>query len=203
MAIILTFTAAQFYNANKAHAAEFEIRKNSIRLSGEIIAGDEIDFLRALDNHGNQLIETVGPGGNLSAALKIGEIIRERGLATHLPSYETCASACVIIFAGGLIRTAGHQSKFGIHMASGVFNEQFVNAAEEAIIDLGSSAVPVIVSLFEAAATELTLKQVTFYLKSGISLQLLEKTSQVHHLDIYWLSKEEAHMFNLVNTVDN
>jgi hypothetical protein len=63
------------------------------------------------------------PGGNLDQAIIMGEIIRSRGLATAVgvsdasaritPSY--CASACVLVYAGGKPRYGIEGSALGVH----------------------------------------------------------------------------------------
>jgi hypothetical protein len=63
------------------------------------------------------------PGGDLNPAVIMGEIIRSRGLATAVgvadasgrvrPSY--CASACVLVYAGGKPRIGVEGSALGVH----------------------------------------------------------------------------------------
>jgi hypothetical protein len=63
------------------------------------------------------------PGGDLNPAVIMGEIIRSRGLATAVgiadasgrvrPSY--CASACVLVYAGGKPRFGVEGSALGVH----------------------------------------------------------------------------------------
>jgi len=69
------------------------------------------------------LILLSSPGGNLNQATIMGEIIRSRGLATAVgiadasgrikPAY--CASACVLVFAGGKPRYGVLGSALGVH----------------------------------------------------------------------------------------
>ena len=63
------------------------------------------------------------PGGDLNQAVIMGEIIRSRGLATAVgtadatgrvkPAY--CASACVLVYAGGKPRFGVLGSALGVH----------------------------------------------------------------------------------------
>jgi hypothetical protein len=57
----------------------------------------------------------------------------------------------------------------------------------------------VLASYFERSMAMLTLKQAHFLLKSGVSLELLELASSIHHLDARELSIAEARRFNLIN----
>jgi hypothetical protein len=63
------------------------------------------------------------PGGNLGQALIMGEIIRSRGLATAVGTVDAsghltrsyCASACVLLYAGGSPRYGVEGSALGVH----------------------------------------------------------------------------------------
>jgi hypothetical protein len=62
-------------------------------------------------------VELNSPGGDVLAAIKIGNSIRRRWLWTIVgddpPS--SCASACVLVFAAGAVRIAGDDSVVLIH----------------------------------------------------------------------------------------
>ena len=66
------------------------------------------------------------PGGNLDQALIMGEIIRSRGLATAVGTADAsgritrsyCASACVLVYAGGTPRYGIVGSALGVHRFS-------------------------------------------------------------------------------------
>ena len=115
------------------------------------------------------------PGGSLGEALRIGEFIRSTGLATHVLNNATYASACVIVFGGGLIRTASPNAKIGVHMA------------------------PLVVAMFEKIAAVGMLAQVYFILKAGVSLKLLEATTTVPHHEIFWISTDQEKSVNPIN----
>jgi hypothetical protein len=121
-------------------------------------------------------------GGDLGQALIMGEIIRSRGLVTAVgtvdasgrikPSY--CASACVLVYAGGKIRIGVEGSMLGVH--------QFVT--------LSSGHDPV-------AETQRTAGMVLTYMtKMGVSSSVVEAMSQTK--DIRWLGVKEAAAMNLV-----
>ena len=63
------------------------------------------------------------PGGNLEQAIIMGEIIRERGFVTAVGTADaaghvtrsSCASACVLVFAGGKPRLGVEGSALGVH----------------------------------------------------------------------------------------
>jgi hypothetical protein len=180
-------------------AAQFERQGKNIVLDGEITAGDLVRLKSMVQRYGYLRIELNSPGGSLSEALKIGAFVRSTGLATHIPRGATCASACVTIFAGGLLRTAHSNTKIGIHMGSAVFNEGFVDAMDKVIKKYGTGATPYVVAMFEEGAAMAMLKQVYFILEAGVSLKLLELTTLVPHNEIYWMSIDDAISVNLIN----
>lgn len=122
------------------------------------------------------------PGGNLDQALIMGEIIRSRGLVTAVgiadpsgrvrPSY--CASACVLVYAGGKTRYGVEGSRLGVH--------RFVTTAP--VSD------PV-------ADTQRVAGIVLGYMtKMGVSSTIVEAMSQTR--DIRWLDIRQALAMNLI-----
>jgi len=123
------------------------------------------------------------PGGSVDQAIIMGEIIRSRGLATavgHIdaagevkPSY--CASACVLVYAGGKPRLGVTGSMLGVH--------RFVTAG-------GGEDDPV-------AETQRTAGMILSYVtKMGISPAIVEAMSQTR--DVRWLGPREAAAMNLI-----
>ncbi|MCO5064373.1 MAG: hypothetical protein M9924_08135 [Rhizobiaceae bacterium] len=55
------------------------------------------------------------PGGSLDEAMAMGKLLRESGLATEVPDGAVCASACPLLFAGGVARSAGQRAAIGVH----------------------------------------------------------------------------------------
>ena len=112
----------------------------------------------------------------------MGEIIRSRGLATAVgtadasgrvkPAY--CASACVLIYAGGKPRFGVLGSALGVH--------RFVTTAP------GRDPV---------AETQRTAGMVLSYMtKMGVSSSVVEAMSETR--DVRWLGPREASAMNLV-----
>jgi hypothetical protein len=122
------------------------------------------------------------PGGDLNQAAIMGEIIRSRGLVTAVgtadvsgtvtPSY--CASACVLVYAGGKTRYGIQDSRLGVH--------RFVTTR--------TSGDPV-------ADTQQIAGAVLGYMtKMGVSSSIVEAMSETR--DIRWLGAREALAMNLV-----
>jgi hypothetical protein len=122
------------------------------------------------------------PGGNLNQATIIGEIIRARGLATAVgtadasgrvkPAY--CASACVLVFAGGKPRYGVLGSALGVH--------RFTTTKP-----VGD---PV-------AETQRISGAVLGYMtKMGVASSIVEAMSETR--EIRWLAPKEALAMNLI-----
>lgn len=52
-------------------------------------------------------------GGNIEAAMKAGEFVRQKKIWTVVANNDTCASACVLLFVGGVDR--GAIGNIGLH----------------------------------------------------------------------------------------
>ena len=122
------------------------------------------------------------PGGDLNQAIIMGETIRSRGLVTavgvagavgHIkPSY--CASACVLVYAGGKIRYGVEGSALGVH--------RFVTPAP------GRDPV---------AETQRTAGVVLSYMtRMGVSSSVVAAMSETS--DVRWLGTREASAMNLI-----
>jgi hypothetical protein len=122
------------------------------------------------------------PGGNLDQAIIMGEIIRSRGLATAVGVADAsgqikrsfCASACVLVYAGGKPRYGIEGSVLGVH--------RFVASLP------GRDPV---------AETQRTAGMVLSYLtRMGVSSSVVEAMSETR--DVRWLGSREASAMNLV-----
>jgi len=122
------------------------------------------------------------PGGNLGQALIMGEIIRSRGLATAVGTADTsgrvtrsyCASACVLVYAGGSPRYGVDGSALGVH--------RFVTPSP------GGDPV--------ADAQRTTGTVLSYMTRMGISSSVIEAMSATR--DVRWLDPSEALQMRLI-----
>jgi len=122
------------------------------------------------------------PGGDLTQAVIMGEIIRAHGLATAVgvadasgrirPAY--CASACVFVYAGGKTRYGIEGSALGVH--------RFVTTAP--VHD------PV------ADTQRVTGAVLSYMTRMGIASSVVEAMSETR--DVRWLDAREAAAMNLI-----
>jgi hypothetical protein len=154
-------------------------------ISGTIGAATASWFRDRLDQAHLVAGDTVAissPGGDLNQAMIMGEVIRSHGLSTAVgaadaegrirPAY--CASACVLVYAGGKPRIGIEGSKWGVH--------RFVTSTP------GRDPV---------AETQRTAGSVLSYMtKMGVSSSVVEAMSETR--DVRWLGAKEAFAMNLI-----
>jgi hypothetical protein len=122
------------------------------------------------------------PGGDLQQAAIMGEIIRSHGLATAVgtaddsgrvrPAY--CASACVLVFAGGKPRYGVEGSRLGVHrfFTTAPVDDPVADTQRTAGLVLG------------------------YFSRMGVSSAVVEAMSQTR--EVRWLDPKEALAMNLV-----
>jgi hypothetical protein len=122
------------------------------------------------------------PGGNLDQAMIMGEIIRSRGLATAVGTSDSsgrvrrsyCASACVLVYAGGSPRYGIEGSVLGVH--------RFTNSLP------GRDPV--------ADAQRITGRVLNYMRNMGVSSAVVEAMSATR--DVRWLEPAEALKMTLI-----
>ncbi len=156
-----------------------------LAISGTIGAATAIWLRQRLDEARLTAGDTVllsSPGGDLNQAIIMGEIIRSRGLATAVGVADAsgritrsyCASACVLVYAGGKPRYGIEGSVLGVH--------RFVTSLP------GRDPV---------ADTQRTAGMVLSYMtRMGVSSAVVEAMSETR--DVRWLGQREASVMNLV-----
>ena len=89
----------------------------TLRLTGSIDPGAAARGAAELEARGEYVSTVVfnSPGGSVSDAMEIGELIQARGYATRVEAGGLCASSCPLAFAGGMTREATPESAIGVH----------------------------------------------------------------------------------------
>jgi ATP-dependent protease ClpP protease subunit len=91
----------------------------ALLMRGEIVPGDYANLLKfAVEHHidlANRLFLLASPGGDVSEALRIGQLIKSLyATVAVLPRYGPCASACFIIYVSAVRRMSADRM-LGIH----------------------------------------------------------------------------------------
>ena len=95
-----------------------------VKLEGDIEPGDALKLLALYEKYGDEAVSPVylrSKGGDVEEAIKVGRLIRQLRLETEVPIRRdneglslvpatdaanfVCASACFLVFAGGVGRT--------------------------------------------------------------------------------------------------
>jgi hypothetical protein len=169
----------------KASLGSSDQGRRTLMVTGTIGPAAASLFRDRLDETGlaaGDLVLLASPGGDLSQAVIMGEVIRSRGLATAVgtadasgrvkPAY--CASACVLVYAGGKPRFGVLGSALGVH--------RFVTTK--------ATSDPV-------ADTQRVAGAVLGYMtKMGVASSVVEAMSETG--DIRWLSPSDALAMNLI-----
>lgn len=169
----------------KAYLGSSDQGRRTLMVGGTIGPAAASLFRERLDEAGlaaGDLVLLASPGGDLSQAVIMGEIIRSRGLATAVgtadasgrvkPAY--CASACVLVYAGGKPRFGVLGSALGVH--------RFVTSK--------ATSDPV-------ADTQRVAGAVLGYMtKMGVSSSVVEAMSETR--EIRWLAPKDALAMNLI-----
>ncbi len=172
-----------------------------ILISGPIVSGDERKFLVAINAAAkfkaeqlaaNPKLTTVwkadtvwlnSNGGDIAAAMQIGRVIRANRLNTLVDDNAVCASACVLILAGGVNRGARDRAKIGLHRP--YFTDP-VGATGQGY------------EKFKTTYNEVVNAHRQFFGEMGISPQVLESMLKISSNDIRWISVTNAKSISLL-----
>lgn len=139
-----------------------------------------------LDGAGIGMVIFDSPGGDLLAAMELGQLIRERGFSTRVGRHGPgsarlpgrCESACPFAFAGGRFRFLEAESKLGLH--------QFKRTGGTEVNDLTTGQV-----VSTMIANHLT--------SLGISVHVMDRMVSADNGSMAYLTPVEAFDLGLVN----
>lgn len=95
---------------------------NAITAIGRIDPGTAALFAAFVEAEGEgaETLHIHSPGGSVSDAIEMARMVRNAGLHTVIPDDGYCASACPLLFAGGVERRAGANAWVGVHQVYAV-----------------------------------------------------------------------------------
>ncbi|KQT86032.1 ATP-dependent Clp protease proteolytic subunit [Aurantimonas sp. Leaf443] len=73
------------------------------------------EFLDSPAGAGTRTLHLHSPGGSVADAIAMARTLRARGIETVVPADGYCASACPLLFSGGVERRAGRNAWIGLH----------------------------------------------------------------------------------------
>lgn len=120
----LTASACVIISASSANSADLEIIGGQVILSGEIADGDAVRFQNSTEGlPAGTIVRLQSAGGLAADGIAIGRTIREREFITYAP-YGFCASACGLIWLGGVERWINPNARVGFHQVYTANGEQ-------------------------------------------------------------------------------
>lgn len=158
----------------------------SVSAVGRIDPGSADDLGRFLDGEGKGagLLVLHSPGGSVRDALAMARLVRERGIETAVPADGYCASACPLLFSGGVARSAGEDAWIGVHQVYAVDA-----GTGGPLRDLGRS-------IADIQATTAECQQLL--VDMGVDPQVWIKAMQTPADELYVLTRDELETFRLV-----
>lgn len=99
--------------------------------TGTIMPGTAKAFAEEVKKRGSYIRTVVlqSPGGSVSDALTMGRLIRAKKFSTEVDAGRYCASACPLVFAGGVARRAAAKAAIGVHEVAAVGGDGLSGAA--------------------------------------------------------------------------
>ncbi len=161
-------------------------------LRGEIALGDDKRLADALKQANKEMLEwwkihpqlqLNSPGGDVKTAMAIGRLARNAQLITIVPRNGLCASACVLVLAGGVRRYAEEGSRIGLH------RPYFADTRSATAAGYNS---------FERAYTSVLDTHRAYFAEMRIASTLLDQMSQVPSNEVRWMDQATAKRIGLL-----
>ena len=118
---MIGFFAFALVANTQTHSAEIFVQKDArdgvslVGIQGVIEADDDRKFSEIVFGLSKALVVLNSPGGSALAGIEIGKAIRLKGFATIVPEKALCASACALMWLGGMPRLITDSANLGFH----------------------------------------------------------------------------------------
>ena len=171
-------TSAALYTAPTTSLADNKIRPHGddLSFSGEIEIGDAATLKKYIRRGGT--IRFDSGGGDIHEAMKLGRLLRENLMTTSVLHGVKCYSACILAFAGGVVRQP--EGALGIHS---FYSENFIGGGNFTDAD----------EHYNAVSSDIK----TYLEEMRIDLDLLDHMKRVSHEDIKILNRHELREYFL------
>ena len=114
-----------------SYAAQINAGQSSISIEGQIELKDVEAFKAVASRMTSATVNLKSPGGQVGAAIAIGELIRVMGYGTNVK--EFCASACALIWLSGHPRYMSSTARIGFHAAYDAANQQATSSGNAVV----------------------------------------------------------------------
>ena len=197
LALLVLAAGATGAAAMEAKLLNTDSGSTVLLLEGPIRPGDGHKLLPKLEARNFREVWLHSPGGSVKDGYQIGSALRRLGVATRIPPQAICASACVDVFLGGVIRFVDSTGSIVIHPGSISGSPVASRILEKAVNDGHSKEA---IQTFEQNATAESATWIRYLTMMGISLDLVSYAAQVPHRCQIVLRPKELVYFNVVNT---
>jgi hypothetical protein len=130
---LATSVAATLFVATSAQAADINVvvpetaaHGAVVLVTGRIYDDDGKAFATVVAGINDATVYFVSGGGQLSSALTMGWTIRRKGFRTAVLDFQSCYSACALVWLAGTKRFAGYHASIGFHSAQEVLPKKRV-----------------------------------------------------------------------------
>ncbi|RIY03353.1 hypothetical protein D3218_00875 [Aureimonas flava] len=174
-----------------ARAMSFHLGEGGVASAvGRIDAGTAEAFRHFLEDDGEDVRRIVlhSPGGSVRDAIAMSRLIRERALETEVPADGYCASACPLVLAGGVRRSAGEASWVGVHQVYAL-----PGAERKGTRDLDSSVAQIQTTIAECQSLLVDM---------GVDPRLWIHAMQTPANELYVLTPDELRDLRLVGEAE-
>ncbi|WP_394728937.1 hypothetical protein [Altererythrobacter sp. GH1-8] len=159
------------------NSAELAVVGSTVTVVGTLASGVSLEFSELLEANGNvRKVVLSSAGGRSIEGTRIGQLIRERSLDTHVEG--NCESACTLALLAGQRRTASFGSTVGFHQPS----FPGTTAVEQA-------------GLIEDLSQE--------YSRAGVSFSFIRRAMQASPDEMWYPDETALFEANVLNAMDS
>jgi hypothetical protein len=172
----MSYTSSTHDNVTYIHAAG-EIRPHEYSYFGQWLDAN-------LSDGGKKVMFSFdSPGGDIDGALGMAFVIQSTGARTYVRSNQTCASACVLLWAAGSQKGFYPSAKIGVHSAV-VLTADTADAKP----DFSAKGAQAMVSVNGMMAR--------LYAMHGAPISVIDKMMSTPDSDLYWLTDDDLKQWN-------
>lgn len=190
-ATLASAQAGEVLGRVECHKATLFCYLEGLALKGEIDDASTAKLRRLLDeldlrsspklDRGNMQIKLDSPGGSVTAAITIGKLLRKYRMAAVVEPNTVCASACVLVYAGAVVRLGyNKRALIGIHQPYFTVPSERVEPA----------------AVRDAYTTMLTSIR-SYLAEMNVSQQLADEMLRTPPSSVRYLSAKEQEKFGL------
>lgn len=168
--------------ADGAPVYTLQVQNNALVFDGEVVWPIVSDFRTTLAaNPQVQSLLLRSPGGDVIAARRVNDMLRQRDLTTAVTEY--CHSACTIMYAAGKRRAASPNAQIGFHATSIILMDEMMTR------------------IMNALTFRNDRQNANYYLAAGFDPAFVERAVATPSTDILVLPPSELQQLGVVTEI--